>query len=353
MVEEREDLTGLSAYQVPQARLAVELDSNESPWNLPDEITDEISKRMEGFDFNRYPDISASPLREALADVYGLKMENVLVGNGSNEVILDLLLAFGGAGRTVVTFEPTYTMHGVIARMSGTRIVSVPLKPGFSIDIDEAEDRIKAEKPSIVFVCNPNNPTGTLTPLSDIERLLVFEDTLIVVDEAYGEFAEESAIPLIGTVPNLAVVKTFSKAFRMASQRVGFALAGENVLASVNKVKLPYNVSALSQLCAEVVLKNRALLIEGLNEIIAERDRVFSALYAMDGIEATPSSANFILFKTDTPAAEVFSSLLDQGVLVRDFSTKPGLEGCLRVTVGAPEQNDVFLSALGRAVSRG
>lgn len=350
MIEEREDLKSLSAYTVPEASVAVELDSNESPWNIPEAIVEDIRRALTGFEFNRYPDMNAALLREALARLYGLNRENVLVGNGSNEVILNLLLAFGGPKRSAVTFEPTYTMHPIISRISGTHNVDLKLKADFSIDATQAVKHIRERRPSIIFVTSPNNPTGNSTSREVIARLLEAGDALVVADEAYGEFASVSSVDMIGSYPNLVVVKTFSKAFRMASLRVGFALAGEAVLEAVTKVKMPYNLNAFSQLAAARLIERRELLREGIDAIIHERERVYNELKGMKGIRAYPSEANFILFKTEIEANEVFEDLLAEGVLVRNFSHKKGLANCLRVTIGTAEQNDEFLAALKEAL---
>ncbi len=349
--EERSDLWSLSPYHVPQERVEVELDSNENPANLPQEIIKEIQEQLSCFDFNRYPEIAAISLRETIAALYGLNVESVQVGNGSNEVILNLLLAFGGPERNVVTFEPSYSMHDVIIRISGTGHVKIPLAAKtFSIDSRKAIEEIRRVKPGIVFVCSPNNPTGNSTPVEVIQDLLEKTDSLIVVDEAYGEFAETSALDLPDDHPNLVIVKTLSKALRLAALRVGYVLAAPEIIASFNKVKLPYNMNAFSQHTAELVLRKQDLLKDVIDAIILERERVYNGLKQIEGIEPYSSQANFVLFKVDRPK-EVFRKILDAGVLIRDFSDKPRLEGCLRVTIGEVGQNDIFMQVLKESLS--
>lgn len=345
----REDLADLKPYHVPVVKAKVELDKNENPWNLPAEILSEIEKTLQNFKFNRYPDIATTELRRTIASYYSLDMDNVLVGSGSNEVILDLMLAFGGAGRVALTFEPTYSMHSIIARISGTRVESLPLTSDFEIDVVTALSRISETKPDVIFVCNPNNPTGNLVDGQAVEEFLK-SNALVIVDEAYGEFSKESVLNLLPKSPNLAIVKTFSKAFRLASLRVGYLLANRELVGELQRVKLSYNVNAFSQMVAEIVFSKRHLLDSAVEEIIKEGERLVRELKKMSGLTAYPSRTNFILFRTERDAGEIFDSLVKEGILLRNFSHKPGLENCLRVTVGTQQENDNFLEALQKII---
>ncbi len=342
----RDDLKDMKPYAVPLTRARVELDSNENPWNLPDEVLKDVLDTLAGLDYNRYPDIGSTWLRQNLADGYQLGLDNVMVGNGSNEVILDLLLAFGGPGRKAILFKPTYSMHDVLCRIASTEAVSVPLKPDYEFDGDAANKAFMAEDPDIIFLNSPNNPTGNIIPLEEIERVCRSGDFLVVVDEAYGEFSGETCLPLTKQYKNLVVVKTFSKAFRLAAARVGYALADFGVIAGLDKVKLPYNLNGLSQTTAALVWQKRDVVLRKVAELIEERDRVMISLDELDGCKPFPSYANFILFKTESDANMIFNGLLGKGVQVRNFSGKPRLENCLRVTIGTPEENDAFLAAL-------
>ncbi|MFA5866532.1 MAG: histidinol-phosphate transaminase [Actinomycetota bacterium] len=342
----RDDLQGIKPYAVPVTRAQVELDSNENPWNLPDEVIKDVLDTLAGTDFNRYPDIGVKWLRQNLADGYQLGLENVMAGNGSNEVILDLLLAFGGPGRKAMLFEPTYSMHDVLCRIASTEAVLVPLEKDFSFDVDAAREAFNRNKPDIVFLNSPNNPTGNLIPQSDIEQVCRMGDFLVVVDEAYGEFSGETCLSLIKQYKNLVVVKTFSKAFRLAAARVGYALADEGIITGLDKVKLPYNLNGLSQITAALVWQRKDAVLRKVAEIVDERDRVLMALEEMAGNKPFPSYANFILFRTERDANAVFDGLLGKGVQIRNFSGKPYLENCLRVTIGTPDENSAFLAAL-------
>lgn len=345
----RDDLADLKPYSVPVVKTRIELDKNENPWNLPAEILSEIQNALQNFKFNRYPDIAATELRRTIASYYGLDMDEVLVGSGSNEVILDLMLAFGGAGRVALTLEPTYSMHSIIARISGTRVESLPLTPDFAIDVENALSRISEIEPNVIFVCNPNNPTGNLVDGQVVEEFLK-SNALVIVDEAYGEFSKESVLNFLSESPNLAIVKTFSKAFRLASLRVGYLLANRELVEELQRVKLSYNVNAFSQMVAQIVFSKRHLLEGAVEEIIGERERLFRELNKMAGLTAYPSQTNFILFRTERDAGEIFDGLVKEGILLRNFSHKPGLENCLRVTVGTQQENDDFLEALRKII---
>ncbi len=342
----RDDLKNLKPYAVPLLRTAVELDSNENPWNLSADVVDAVQAQIDGIDFNRYPDIAATGLRRSLADGNGVAPENIMLGNGSNEVLLNLLLAFGGAGRSAMLFEPTYSMHGVLTRIAATETVLSNLDAVYDFDAGVQLPAIAAAKPSIVFLNSPNNPTGNLIPIKTIEAVCRGGDYLVVVDEAYGEFAGQTCLPLVLKYKNLAVVKTFSKAFRLAAARVGYVTADAGIIAALDKVKLPYNLNSLSMAAATVVWENRAAILTAVDEIVAERGRMADALAVMAGLTQFPSSANFILFRTATDADAVFAKLMGAGVQIRNFNGKPGLNNCLRVTVGTPAENNAFLTAL-------
>jgi histidinol-phosphate aminotransferase len=342
----RDDLKGLKPYAVPVTRAGIVLDSNENPWNLPDEVLKDILDKINGIDFNRYPEIGSGWLKTCLADGYRLGPDNVMIGNGSNEVILNLLLAFGGPNRKAMMFEPTYSMHGNLCRIASTETIIVPLGKDYAFDDEAANSAFIAEKPNIVFLNSPNNPTGNLVPLDAIEKVCRSGDFLVVVDEAYGEFSGETCLPLIKEYKNLVVVKTFSKAFRLAAARVGYALADPGIIAGLDKVKLPYNLNSLSLSAAALVWQKRDVVLETVAEIVSERERIMLSLDEMEGNVPFPSFANFILFRTDRDASPIFKRLLGKGIQVRNFSTKRRLENCLRVTVGTPEENDAFLEAL-------
>lgn len=351
MVEPRDEVRSLSAYDVPQIRAEVELDSNESPWNLTPGIRAQIEEALTGFEYNRYPDISAEPLRRELAGIYDVKPENIMVGNGSNEVLMDILLTFGGPGRLALIFEPTYSMHTGILDITCTKHLDCPLDERFMIDEDEAVAYIGRERPNVVFICSPNNPTGNKQKTGTIERIVRAADCPVIVDEAYGEFLDGTMLGMLSESENLILVRTFSKAYQLAALRVGYMIAGGGVVDMVDRIRLPYNLNGFSQMAALTVLKNRKELEGQLESIRRERAHLFEGLNQIAGVDPFPSDANFILFKTQKEASIVYDALLDRGVLIRDFSNKKGLDNCLRVTVGTADENNVFLERLKEVVS--
>jgi histidinol-phosphate aminotransferase len=353
----RDDLRALSGYHSPQVDVAIRLNTNESPFPPPAAFVERWLAALKDVAWNRYPDRAATELRAALGRFLSQPSERLLCGNGSNELLQTLLLTYGGAGRAALMFEPTYALHAQIARGTGTQVIAGERDAAFAIDPHDAESMIDRTRPAIVFVCSPNNPTGTVEPRSTIEVVLAAArrtGTLVVVDEAYGEFTSWSAIELVDDDAPLAVVRTYSKVWSLAGVRLGFTVAPTWVIAQLEKVLLPYNLSVPSQVAGTVALEFRAEMEQRVASLVEERGRVFAALAATDGIEVCPSGANFLLFRVDgdarADAHELWKALLARNVLVRDFSAWPRVEGCLRVTIGTPAENNRFLASLGEAL---
>lgn len=340
----REDLDSITAYMAPQVDAPVRLNTNECAVPLPEGFAEDLARSVAAIPLNRYPDREARALRSGLAEATGHPVEGIWAANGSNEVLQHLCLAYGGPGRTALIFEPTYSMHALIPRMVGTSLLRRPLAPGFVLPDDVPEA-------SIVFVCSPNNPTANAQPLEAISGVCeAGSGALVVVDEAYIEFGGRSARPLLGRFDNLVVVRTFSKAFSLAGVRLGYCLASPDLLAALVKVRLPYHLSALTQTAGQVALRYLPAATEVLDGLRAQRDRILEALPGIEGVEAFPSDANFVLFRTDVDAGALWRALLDRGVLVRDVSAAPGLERCLRVTAGTAGETGAFLEALPAAL---
>jgi histidinol-phosphate aminotransferase len=321
------------------------MNTNECPYPLPDGFRADLAAAVAELGLNRYPDREAVSLRERLAEREARTVEGVWVANGSNEILLQILQAYGGAGRTAVVFEPTYALHSRLAWVTRTDVMATPLDEPWAIAADDV-DRALAADPAVVFVCSPNNPTGTVHDAATVESL-ARDDALVVVDEAYVEFGGESAAGLVDRHPNVVVVRTFSKAFALAGARVGYCLADPDVIDDLRRVRLPYHVSALTQAAGLVALAHREDTVAILDATREQRDRILEALPAM-GVEAFPSAANFVLFRPPTDAGEVWRTLLERGVLVRDMGD--AVPGTLRVTAGTPREVDLFLSALEEAV---
>jgi histidinol-phosphate aminotransferase len=331
-------------YRAPQLDVPARLNTNECPYALPDGFLDDASRAVRNIAFNRYPDLDCAELREALAAHTGHPVEGVWPANGSNEVIQQLLLAYGGPGRRALLFTPTYVLHAHLAWMTHTEVARVDTPAPFGIGPAQLGEAVRVG-PEIAFVCSPNNPTGNPQPLEAVERLArELSTALVLVDEAYIEFGGETAAALLSKHPNIVVVRTFSKAFALAAARIGYCLSSPQVVDDLQRVRLPYHLSATSQAVGLTALRYAKQAAPILEAIRAERDRLFEAMAKLAGVHVFPSEANFLLFRTDRPAADVWRGLLDRGALVRDMTA--AVPGCLRVSAGTPEEGDVFLGAL-------
>jgi histidinol-phosphate aminotransferase len=351
----RPDLTALTGYHSAQVDVEVRLNTNESPLPPPDGWYEALEAGIAEIPFNRYPDRDAADLRAALAGEHGVEPEQVYCANGSNEVIQSLLLAYGGPGRRAALFEPTYTLHSHIARLTMTEVVAGARRDDFTLDLGEVERVLEASAPHLTFLCSPNNPTGRAEPPGLVAEVAARAPGLLVVDEAYGQFAPSSALELVQaggpSAERLVVVRTFSKTWSMAASRLGYLVGPAEVVEACELVTLPYHLDAVTQLAGRLALRFGEEMAARVALLTEERGRLSSALAELP-VETWPSDANFILFRpTSTTAEEVWRDLLSASVLVRDCSRWPGLTGCLRVTVGLPEENDRFLDALRRSLS--
>jgi histidinol-phosphate aminotransferase len=349
----RDDLRGRSPYGAPQLDVSVRLNTNENPHPLPVGIVDDIARaaREVAGTLNRYPDRDVLALRADLAGYlgHGLATDSVWAANGSNEVLQQLLQAFGGPGRTALGFTPSYSMHPIIAAGTGTGWIDGIREPDFSVPADRAARQVRAQQPDVVFLTSPNNPTGTALSLDVVRAVLAVAPGMVVVDEAYAEFARPgtpSALTLLPGHPRLVVTRTMSKAFAMAGLRVGYLAADPAVVAAVQLVRLPYHLSALTQAVARVALAHAPALLATVEAVKAERDRIVAAMPGL-GLRAVPSDANFVLFGRFGDAGAAWRALLDRGVLVRDV----GLPGWLRVTAGTAAEVAAFLAALTEVVA--
>jgi histidinol-phosphate aminotransferase len=347
----RPELDSLSPYDAKDVRADVVLASNEHPSNLPGEIVERISQRLSSFKFNRYPDPTAHELRKLIAEANGLEAANVLVGNGGDELIFDLLLAWGGPGRSLLDFPPTFAMYGIDAEVTGTNLVRLPRGTDFSIDADATLERLAQGDIDVVMISNPNNPTGSLAPETLLIDILNATDALVLVDEAYFEFSRHTMRPHMERHKNLVILRTFSKAFSLAGLRVGYVLAHEDVILELMKVRQPYSVNAFSQWVASMVFRERVVFEQGVRDIMRGRDQIMHGLSLIPGVEVFPSEANFVLFRVEHASAMWRDLLHEYSVLVRDLTRTPGLADCLRVTVGTEDQNRAFLEAVSEVVS--
>ncbi|GAB3466244.1 histidinol-phosphate transaminase [Actinophytocola sediminis] len=346
----RADLRGASPYGAPQLDVPIRLNTNENPYPPPPalvaDVTEAVAEAAGGL--HRYPDRDATALRVDLANYLTsatgvpLSVANLWAANGSNEVLQQILQAFGGPGRTALGFEPSYSMHPIIAAGTRTEWAPTPRRPDFTLDTARAAEVLVRRRPDVAFVTSPNNPTGGSIPVAGLRELIVAAPGLIVVDEAYAEFsAQASAVGLIEEFPaKLIVSRTMSKAFAFAGGRLGYLAAAPAVVDALQLVRLPYHLSALTQAAARAALRHAEDTLRSVHALSAERDRVMESLRDQE-FDVVHSDANFVLFGRFTDAHTTWKSYLDQGVLIRDV----GVPAYLRVTIGTPAENDAFLAA--------
>jgi histidinol-phosphate aminotransferase len=347
----RGDLADVAPYGAPQLDVPVRLNTNETAEPPPPGYLAEVARRIQELALNRYPDRPHRDLRAALAAREGLAPERVWAANGSNEILLQLLQAYGGPQRRALTVRPGYSMYPELARTTLTPVVGCDLNERFELSAAVAAQAVATHDPDLVLLPSPNNPAGTLVPHEAIRALHDGSRALLVVDEAYVEFAPAgtSVVRLLDELPRLVVVRTFSKAFRLAGLRLGYLLAARWVVDDVQTVRLPYHLDAVKQVAGLVALEQERDFLDHRGRVAAERDRVAAALAAHDTVEVFDSAANFLLVRSGVP--DLFERLLAHGVLVRDFSARPRLAGCVRVTIGTAEENDAFLAALAAVLA--
>jgi histidinol-phosphate aminotransferase len=350
-VDVRADLALMTGYHSAQVDVDVRLNTNESPAPPPAEFVSALADYVAHAAYHRYPDRAATALRAAIAGLHGVDPSQVFAANGSNEVLQCLLLAFGGPGRSALMFEPTYALHSHIAKVTGTAVVSGSRNDDYSLDPASVSVAVREADPTIVFLCSPNNPTGMVEPPEVFDAAIEASSGLVVVDEAYGQFSSWSAVDRVRDDGRVVVVRTFSKTWAMAGMRLGYAIAPAAVVHALESVVLPYHLDIVKQAAGVLALQYQDAMDARVAGIVEERGRIAAALGDMP-VRVWPSQANFILFRPDRgDGAEVWQRLVDHSVLVRDCSSWPGLEGCLRVTVGTPDENTRFLNALKEALS--
>lgn len=346
MIQPRDDLALMAGYHSPQVEVDVRLNTNEAPEPPPAGFSEALAEGLAALDWHRYPDRSYTELREAIAAHHGVDPANVFAANGSNEVLQTLCLTYGGPGRNVAVFEPTYALHSHIARITGTGVATGERAADLTLDLDEVRRVLEASRPAITYVCSPNNPTGMVEAEATVRAVLEMAPGLTVVDEAYGQFAPWSALELVADDVPVVVTRTYSKTWSMAAARLGYLIGPREVVANLDEVVLPYHLDSVKQLAGRLALEHDGAMQARVAALVEERGRLLAALQDLP-VDVWPSGANFVLFR---PRAEdggvVWKALLDRSVLVRDCSSWPRLEGCLRVTIGTPTEDDVFLDAL-------
>ena len=344
----RPEIQALSAYHVPDPGKLIKLDAMENPYHWPSELIEEWRELLLKAELNRYPDPGASALKKTLRKAMAVPPEmEIILGNGSDELIQMIAMAMSGSERTILAPEPSFVMYKMIATFVGMRYVGVPLQADFSLDMPAMLQAIEAAQPAIVFLSYPNNPTGNLFAKHDIESIIQASPGLVVLDEAYHAFAGDSFMDRLGQFDNLVVMRTVSK-MGLAGLRLGLLAGSHHWLSEFDKVRLPYNINVLTQLSAEFALSYHAVLMQQTTQICKDREKLLQSLSAIDGITVYPSKANFILLRLPTGrAVEIFEGLKQHGVLVKNLhGASPLLMDCLRVTVGTAEENRALIAAL-------
>ncbi len=332
----------LKAYSIDETLCRIKLDAMENPFSLPENISLEIADTVRAAQINRYPDPSAVKLKQAISELWGLNPERMILGNGSDELIQAIILAFGGP---VLIPIPTFAMYEITAKALSQNVVTVPLGKGFSLDADKMLKKAKKMKTKVIFLACPNNPTGNRFSDEAVRKILDKANAAVVIDEAYFDFSRKSFLPLLEDYPNMILLRTLSK-IGFAGLRVGVLTAWPKVIEELNKIRLPYNINSLSQAAAVAALGHKDVLDQQISLLISERERLYNALSQMKGITAYPSETNFILIRTATDATDIYIKLKQAGILIKN-QNKPGpLKNCLRVTVGTPEENDAFIANL-------
>ena len=331
----KKEVSSLKAYNAKEIPCRIKLDANESPYGFSGAV-----ERIAGIRTNRYPDPEAKALKLLIAKDLKIKPDNILFGNGSDELIYYLITTFGGP---VLYPVPTFTMYGIICQALGGKKIEVPLDKDFDLDIDKFLATIRKEKPKLIFLSSPNNPTGNCFSTERILKVIEASRGIVIVDEAYQPFASETGmLPLLADYRNLVIMRTLSK-IGLAALRLGFMIAHPEIIGEVNKVRLPFNLNAFSQAVAAAALKRKGEFRASIKTIVSERERLLDEMERIGGIIPFPSEANFILFRVSDPA-RVYASLLKKGILVRNLND--AVRGCLRVTVGTPKENIAFLREL-------
>ena len=347
----RNVLKELKSYDPHEAPYKVKLNANENPYGLPEEIIEEILRKAKNLEYSRYPNANSVKLSEIVSSFWSLTRDNIVIGNGSDELIDYLIKAFSEKGRRIITTAPSFAMYKIYSIINGSNFVQIPLsQSNFSLNEDKVLEEAKKEDSSIVFIAYPNAPTGNYFAEDKIIKIIEESGCLVVVDEAYYEFGEKTFVPLISQYDNLVILRTFSKAYSLASLRVGYLLSNPEIINEVRKVKSPFNVNTFSQLAAQAVFENKEILKDSIEKIIKERERLINRINELPSFKAHPSRTNFVLVEVGSKENTdlVYNNLLKQGILVQTvsdpaFSTSRYF---LRITVGNKEENDILIKGL-------
>jgi len=346
----RPEIRALSAYHVPEAQGLIKLDAMENPYPLPEDLRRQWLQRLQQAELNRYPHPDAPGVKQALRQAFGVpEQAELLLGNGSDELIQMIAMTLAGPGRCIASVEPSFVMYRMIARFTGMEYHGVPLaEDDFSLDLDALLEAIQRLRPAVVFLAYPNNPTGNLFPEADLLRVIEAAPGLVVIDEAYAPFTDATLLDRVGRYPNLLVMRTLSK-MGLAGLRLGLLAGPEPWIREIDKTRLPYNINVLTQVSVAFALEHRELFDRQTRAIRNDRDSLIRDLAQIPGLQVYPSQANFVLVRLlRGSAVELHAALREAGILVKSLNgSHPSLAECLRLTVGTPDENRVLLDALG------
>jgi histidinol-phosphate aminotransferase len=347
----REEITGLAEYKLHVYPCRIKLNQNENPYELPDEIKQEIVGRMASARWSRYPPFEPDRQLELLAGFTGWKNDGILLGNGSNDLLQLLITCVLERGKTVVISQPTFTLYALLARSLGATVVEVPMVGPFQFDVPKLIAAAENHDAAMIILCSPNNPTGTCLTAESLKAILDSVGSIVAIDEAYVQFSPFSHRKYLKMHENLVLLQTFSKAMGAAGLRLGYMLGAPSLISQLHKVKLPYSVNIFTLIAMEVLIDRWELIKGWIDMILMQREALRYEMEKLEGIRVYQSGANFLLFETlSRKPKEIFQELLNEGILIRDVSSYPLLEKGLRVSIGTPEENAEFLSALGRTI---
>ncbi len=347
----RQGLEALPTYDVSEKDWNIKINANESNLNLPPLVEERVMSRLSRIAFHRYPDTEMDDLKDLIARNFRLSEENVLVANGSSEILEKLFFAFGGPNRNIVFPMPSFSMYNIYAKLSESEAKVVPLNEDYTLNVEKFVQTVQDCDAKLAVLCTPNNPTGTVVSVADIEYIAKNIACPLAVDEAYVEFYGVSAASLLEKYPNLIVARTFSKAYGLAAARVGYMLAGKDIIHMVGKACMPYHVNVMSLATAAIVYQMRDEFVPRIQMYVAERKRMAEGLAKLAGVTVYPSETNFILMHHEK-SAELNAYLESLKIGVRSFGNAPGLTNCLRITIGTREENDQWFSAIKGFVER-
>jgi len=334
-----------SSYVAPELTASIKMDANENPFAIGEPLKRKLREKMRGVDLNRYPVAGAPELRERFAGYFGVNKDMVMLGNGSDELIQILCMALKGRIKGVLVPVPTFSMYKIIAVNTGNKVVEVPLDKKFDLDVEAITGRIKDNFPALIFLSCPNSPTGNLFSRKKIEAVIQKAPGVVVIDEAYANFSGQSLMPLLKKYDNVIFLNTLSK-LGMASIRLGFLISNPDILAQLDKVRLPYNVNSLSQAAAGFFLDYEGEFSKQIKEIIKRREELYRGLNQIKWIKTYPSRANFIFFSCAFDSNRIYNKLVREGIALKNLNNPPLMPNCMRVTVGSKKENEAFLKAL-------